>query len=133
MFGLLEAFSCGQLQRSPPGFKLNTVQRKGYDSEVGAGRALWEAVADRIQLFQAANIQPSTATLAAIESHGFWKASDRPTPTGPGSVSRSADGYLWKALLDQRRADLASPRSCPYQALLGRPAARDFQWPADEE
>ena len=58
---------------SPPDFKLNTVQGKGYDSEEVAGRALWDAVAERIEVFQAANLQPSTATLAAIESHGFGK------------------------------------------------------------
>ena len=107
MFGLLEAFSCGQLQRSPPDFKLNTVQGKGYDSEVGAGRALWEAVANRIQLFQAANIQPSTATLAAIESHGFGK---------PQIVLPRLGQGLFRVLLTHtygRRCSISGERTLP--------------------
>lgn len=58
---------------SPPDFKLNTVQGKGYDSETGTGRALWDALTERIELFQSAQLEPNTATLAAIESNGFGK------------------------------------------------------------
>lgn len=57
----------------PPDFKLNTVQGKGYDSELGAGRELWEAVAARLQTLQPANLEPGTATLAAVQSNGFGK------------------------------------------------------------
>jgi putative restriction endonuclease len=58
---------------SPPDFKLNTVQGKGYDSEVGAGRTLWEAAAERIELFLPSSLEQGTATMAAVESRGFGK------------------------------------------------------------
>ena len=57
----------------PRDFKLNTVQGKGYDSEIGAGRELWEAVAARLQSLQPTNLEPGTATLAAVQSNGFGK------------------------------------------------------------
>jgi len=34
---------------SPPDFKLNTVQGKGYDAETGTGRELWVAVERRLR------------------------------------------------------------------------------------
>jgi putative restriction endonuclease len=58
---------------SPPDFKLNTVQGKGYDSETGVGRELWLAVSERLKINNPQNLQPDTATLAAIESGGFGK------------------------------------------------------------
>lgn len=57
----------------PTDFKLNTVQGKGYDSETGAGRELWEAVAHRLQLMPANKLELGTAALAAVESNGFGK------------------------------------------------------------
>jgi putative restriction endonuclease len=57
----------------PADFELNTVQGKGYEAEAGQGRALWTAVEERLRLVPAAEIQEQTATLAAIESHGFGK------------------------------------------------------------
>jgi putative restriction endonuclease len=56
---------------TPPDFKLNTVQGKGYESEHGAGRQLWEAVFERLSHGPALRLEPGTATVAAIESHGF--------------------------------------------------------------
>lgn len=58
---------------SPPDFKLNTVQGKGYDSDAGAGRELWNAVVERLRVFQPTRLEPGTATLAAVESNGFGK------------------------------------------------------------
>lgn len=57
----------------PEDFKLNTVQGKGYDSEVGTGRNLWNQVAERLQLYSAKQIETGTAALAAIESKGYGK------------------------------------------------------------
>jgi putative restriction endonuclease len=58
---------------APPDFKLNTVQGKGYEAEIGSGRELWTAVEERLRLVPVAQLQEETATLAAIESHGFGK------------------------------------------------------------
>jgi putative restriction endonuclease len=57
----------------PEDFKLNTVQGKGYDSETGTGRDLWNAVSARIQTETPALIEPGTAALAALESRGYGK------------------------------------------------------------
>src|SRR6266567_1038588 len=58
---------------APIDFKLNTVQGKGYDSESGTGRAIWEAVSERLRLLQPERLEPDTATVAAITSNGFGK------------------------------------------------------------
>ena len=58
---------------TPPDFKLNTVQGKGYDSESGIGREIWEAVSERLQLIEPERLEPETATIAAITSNGFGK------------------------------------------------------------
>jgi putative restriction endonuclease len=58
---------------SPADFKLNTVQGKGYDAETGTGRELWTAVEERLRLQPAAQLIEETATIAAIDSHGFGK------------------------------------------------------------
>jgi putative restriction endonuclease len=57
----------------PADFKLNTVSGKGYDSETGTGKELWEAVSERLLRGRAAVLEPGTATVAAIETHGFGK------------------------------------------------------------
>jgi putative restriction endonuclease len=57
----------------PEDFKLNTVQGKGYDSEMGAGRDLWNAVSARIQAESQALLESGTAALAAVESNGYGK------------------------------------------------------------
>jgi putative restriction endonuclease len=57
----------------PSDFKLNTVSGKGYDSEIGSGQELWDAVSERLQRSRADLLEPGTATLAAIESQGFGK------------------------------------------------------------
>jgi putative restriction endonuclease len=57
----------------PPDFKLNTVQGKGYDSETGGGRELWDAVADRLQSLPPVSLETGTAAHAALESGGFGK------------------------------------------------------------
>jgi putative restriction endonuclease len=58
---------------APPDFKLNTVQGKGYESETGTGRDLWEAIAERIEKFAPAGLESGTASSAAIESKGYGK------------------------------------------------------------
>lgn len=58
---------------SPADFKLNTVAGKGYDSEGGTGRELWDAVADRLAQKDAKVLEPGTATAAAIETGGYGK------------------------------------------------------------
>jgi putative restriction endonuclease len=57
----------------PDDFKLNTVQGKGYDSESGIGRELWQSVSERLQAEGPRQLQPGTAALAAVESNGFGK------------------------------------------------------------
>jgi putative restriction endonuclease len=57
----------------PVDFKLNTVQGKGYDSETGTGRELWEAVAIRLQSMSPESLETGTAAEAALESRGFGK------------------------------------------------------------
>jgi putative restriction endonuclease len=57
----------------PDDFKLNTVQGKGYDTEVEIGRKLWDAVSTRIQAEAPNLLQPGTAALAAVESRGYGK------------------------------------------------------------
>src|SRR5437868_12415027 len=44
----------------PADFKLNTVSGKGYDSEVGSGKALWEGVCDRLRASPAVRLEPDT-------------------------------------------------------------------------
>lgn len=58
---------------SPADFKLNTVTGKGYDSEAGTGKELWEAVSARLVRSRSEALEPGTATIAAIETHGFGK------------------------------------------------------------
>jgi putative restriction endonuclease len=57
----------------PDDFKLNTVQGKGYDSEAGIGRELWQSVSERLRAEGPRQLEPGTATLAAVESNGFGK------------------------------------------------------------
>lgn len=57
----------------PDDFKLNTVQGKGYDSEVGTGRDLWNQVSERLQMYGATQLETDTAALAVIESKGYGK------------------------------------------------------------
>jgi putative restriction endonuclease len=57
----------------PADFKLNTVQGKGYDSEAGAGRELWQAVADRLHSLPPTSLETGTAAQAALQSNGFGK------------------------------------------------------------
>ena len=58
---------------TPSDFKLNTVQGKGYDSETGDGRFLWESVRERLMELAPEKIEQSPATLSAIESKGYGK------------------------------------------------------------
>jgi putative restriction endonuclease len=58
----------------PTDFKLNTVSGKGYDSEMGTGKELWDAVSRRLLQGRATVLEPGTATVAAIETHGFGKS-----------------------------------------------------------
>jgi len=57
----------------PADFSRNIVQGKGYESETGSGRALWEAVSERLQSASSQAISQSPATIAAIDSKGFGK------------------------------------------------------------
>jgi putative restriction endonuclease len=92
---------------SPPDFKLNTVQGKGYDSEIGTGKALWEEVAARISVLQPSHLEPGTAALAAIESDGFGK----PQITLP----RLGQGLFRVLITDayERRCVISGERTLP--------------------
>jgi putative restriction endonuclease len=57
----------------PTDFKLNTVTGKGYGSETGTGKELWDAVSERLAQGSATVLEPGTATVAAIETRGFGK------------------------------------------------------------
>src|SRR5260370_41703605 len=57
----------------PTDFKLNTVAGKGYDSETGTGREIWDAVSERLTQRRADVLEPGTATVAAIETQRFGK------------------------------------------------------------
>ncbi len=57
----------------PADFKLNTVQGKGYDSETGVGRELWNAVSERLQGETPAQLEVGTAAFAAVESNGYGR------------------------------------------------------------
>jgi HNH endonuclease len=46
---------------------------QGYDTETETGKELWEAVSARLMQSRAAVLEPGTATVAAIETHGFGK------------------------------------------------------------
>ena len=54
----------------PTDFKLNTVTGKGYDSDTGTGKLLWDAVSKQLTQSRAAVLEPGSATVAAIETHG---------------------------------------------------------------
>jgi putative restriction endonuclease len=58
---------------TPPDFSLNTVQGKGYDSETGEGRALWDQVCEHLKFIAPERIEQSPATLAAVDSKGYGK------------------------------------------------------------
>ena len=57
----------------PADFSAHTQQGKGYDSESGEGRKLWEAVSERLMYLAPEKIGQSPATLAAVESKGYGK------------------------------------------------------------
>jgi len=52
----------------PSDFSLNIVQGKGYDSNSGAGKALWAAIAERLEARTAVSVDPGPATIGAAES-----------------------------------------------------------------
>lgn len=56
----------------PADFPLN-IPGKGYDSEDGTGKELWDAVSERLAHSRAEILEPGTATIAAIGTHGFGK------------------------------------------------------------
>src|SRR5208283_1316255 len=57
----------------PADFSPHTQQGKGYDSESGEGRKLWEAVSERLRFVAPEKIEQSPATLAAVDSKGYGK------------------------------------------------------------
>jgi putative restriction endonuclease len=62
-------FSEAQWIAVPPGFSLNIVQEKGYDSEDGLnGKVLWEGITERLATRAAADFDLGPATVAAIEN-----------------------------------------------------------------
>lgn len=92
---------------APADFKLNTVQGKGYDAEIGTGRELWAAVEERLRLQPAAQLIEETATVAAIESHGFGKPQIVLPRLGQGSFRIVVtDAY-------ERRCALTGERTLP--------------------
>jgi putative restriction endonuclease len=92
---------------SPEDFKLNTVQGKGYDSEVGIGRELWNAVRQRLQTEAPTQLQVGTAALAAVESNGYG----RPQIVLP----RLGQGLFRVLVTDvyQRRCAITGERTLP--------------------
>jgi putative restriction endonuclease len=54
----------------PADFSRYIQQGRGYDSETGEGRVLWEAVCERLREIAPDRIEQSPATLAAVESQG---------------------------------------------------------------
>lgn len=56
---------------APPEFRIRTQTGKTFDSETGPGKALWDAVCNRLQRIPATRI--GTATVAAIQSGGFGR------------------------------------------------------------
>jgi putative restriction endonuclease len=55
----------------PPDFSMNIVSGKSYDVASETGKAVWNAVAERLQLYAAATDQPGPAMIAAAESARF--------------------------------------------------------------
>jgi putative restriction endonuclease len=91
---------------SPPDFKSQTVQGKGYDAETGTGRELWSEVEKRLRLLQPP-LAEGTATTAAIESHGFGKPQIVLPRLGQGSFRIVVtDAY-------ERRCALTGERTLP--------------------
>jgi putative restriction endonuclease len=72
---LAEPFFCGRADSipSPREFKVGTQVGKGFDSETGPGKALWEAVCERLKQSPAPLMEKGTATDAAIQSGGFGR------------------------------------------------------------
>ncbi len=92
---------------SPSDFKSQTVQGKGYEAETGIGRELWAKVEQRLRLLPAAQLQEDTATVAAIESHGFGKPQIVLPRLGQGSFRIVVtDAY-------ERRCALTGERTLP--------------------
>lgn len=92
---------------APADFRLNTVQGKGYDSEIGTGRQLWLAVSERLSISRPENLQPETATIAAIESQGYGK---------PQVVLPRLGQGLFRVLLTEvyeRRCAITGERTLP--------------------
>ena len=56
----------------PTDFPLN-IPAKGYDSEIGTGKELWDALSERLTQGRADLLEPGTATSAAIQTQGFGK------------------------------------------------------------
>lgn len=91
----------------PADFKLNTVQGKGYDSETGMGRDLWFAISERLSTSAPENLQPESATIAAIESQGYGK---------PHVVLPRLGQGLFRVLLTdvyERRCAITGERTLP--------------------
>jgi putative restriction endonuclease len=83
------------------------VQGKGFDSEVGSGRALWEAATERIELYRPSGLEPGIATQAAVESNGFGK---------PRIVLPRLGQGLFRVLLTdayERRCSISGERTLP--------------------
>jgi putative restriction endonuclease len=92
---------------SPPDFKAPTVQGKRYDAETGTGRALWDAVEERLRVLPPAELAEKTATAAAIKSHGFGKPQILLPRLGQGSFRIVVtDAY-------ERRCALTGERTLP--------------------
>jgi putative restriction endonuclease len=92
---------------SPRDFKLQTVQGKGYEAETGTGRELWAQVEERLKILPVAKLREDTATIAAIDSHGFGKPQIVLPRLGQGSFRIVVtDAY-------ERRCALTGERTLP--------------------
>ena len=89
------------------GFQVADRAGQGLRRETGTGRELWAEVEQRLRLQPMAKLQEETATLAAIESHGFGKPQIILPRLGQGSFRIVVtDAY-------KRRCALAGERTLP--------------------
>jgi putative restriction endonuclease len=106
---------------SPADFKLNTVSGKGYDSETGMGKDRWGTVSERLMQSRAAVLEPGTATVAAIETHGFGKPQIILPRLGQGLFRiLVTDAYSRKCAITGERTLPVRGRSAHQAVLAGQ-------------
>jgi putative restriction endonuclease len=88
----------------PTDFSLNTVSGKRYDAESEAGKAIWDAVAERLSLYAATVTEPGPATVAAAESARYGNPVLVQPRLGQGSFRvLVTDAYSRRCAMTQER------------------------------